>query len=103
VGAISVPLLNVAARFALQKEAESYTYIPEIGVVGTGDRVVRKQYSSLAAFPESSLYIQLAQAFQALMSEQLALTDPYPFATPLNFNVSVLNPDEFGLFMISSS
>ncbi|MBV8884288.1 MAG: hypothetical protein JO235_09875 [Chroococcidiopsidaceae cyanobacterium CP_BM_RX_35] len=97
-----MPLLTEVARLALQKEAESYSYIPKTGQVGTGDRVVRQQYSSFAAFPESSLYVQLAQAFQALMSEQLALVYPYPFATPLKFNSMLLQKYELGQLGITA-
>ncbi len=100
MGAIAVPLLQEPARLALLREASSYTYSLENGVVGTGDRIVRQQYSSFEAFPESSLYVRLKQEFQALMSEQLANVDTYPFAAPLSFNSMVLHkyePGELGI------
>lgn len=64
--------------------------------MGKGDRIVTKEYSSLEVFPEPSLYIRLTQAFQALISEQLTHVNPYPFATPLKFNWTVLQKYEAG-------
>ena len=96
-----MPLLEGTARLALQTEAESYTYTLETGVVGTGDRLVRKHYHSFEAFPESSLYVRLQQEFQALMEEQLAKA-AYPFATPLNFNCIVLQKYEPGALGITA-
>ena len=97
-----MPLLEGTARLALLIEAESYTYTLETGVVGAGDRLVRKHYHSFEAFPKSSLYVRLQQEFQALMEEQLVKADAYPFATPLSFNSMVLQKYEPGTLGITA-
>ena len=97
-----MPLLEEKARLALLIEAESYTYTLETGVVGTGERLVRKHYHSFEAFPESSLYVRLQQEFQALMEEQLVKADAYPFTTPLSFNSTVLQKYEPGTLGITA-
>jgi hypothetical protein len=99
-GAISVPLLQEAARLELLQEAKSYCYVEQTGVVGKGDRIVKQEYSSFEAFPERSLYRSLMTEFQALMDEALLATAHYPFTIPLQFNGMVLQryePGQLGL------
>lgn len=95
-----MPLLQEAARLELLHEAKSYCYVDQTGVVGTGDRIVKQEYSSFDAFPESSLYTSLMTEFQALMNEALFGSANYPFTVPLQFNWMVLQryePGQLGL------
>ncbi|HEY9633498.1 MAG TPA: hypothetical protein V6D14_08840 [Coleofasciculaceae cyanobacterium] len=89
-------MLSDAARLELLQEASSYCYAEETGVVGTGDRIVKKEYSSFEAFPSSSLYRSLTAEFQALMDEALSDLANYPFTVPLQFNSMVLQRYEPG-------
>ncbi len=87
-------------RLELLQEALSYCYVEETGVVGTGDRIVKKEYSSFRAFPSSSLYSSLMAEFQALMDEALSGLANYPFTVPLQFNSMVLqhySPGQLGI------
>ena len=96
LGAVSVPLLSEAARLELLQEAIHYCYVDETGVVGTSDRLVKKEYSSFRAFLEPSLYRSLTAEFQALMDEALLAKANYPFTIPLQFNSMVLQRYEPG-------
>lgn len=96
IGAASVPLLSEEFRLELLLEAASYSYIKEPSVVGNGTQTVRQQVSSLTSFSALTLYNQLKNAFQNLLSERLAAVKPYPFATKLNFNSMVLQKYELG-------
>jgi hypothetical protein len=93
---VSVPLLEEAVRLELLQEALNYSYVREAGVVGTGDRVVKQEYSSFETFPSSSLYIRLMGEFQTLMDEALTDLTDYPFTVPLQFNSMVLQRYEPG-------
>ncbi|WP_153021608.1 hypothetical protein [Tolypothrix bouteillei] len=93
-------MLDETTRLALFKEAQSYIYTQKTEVVGTGSRIVRQQYSSFDAFPSSSLYLKLKEAFQSLLVEQFSTVVPYPFTTPLEFHKMVLQkyePGELGI------
>jgi hypothetical protein len=97
---VSIPLLTPSARQALQHEAESFHYVPEIKTTGTGDQIVRMEYSSCNQFPDVGLYPDFKQAFQTLMDEAIDRLDVYPFNTPLRFNELVLQryaPGQLGL------
>lgn len=83
-------------RFKLQREAERFSYAPEIKVVGESDRIVRTEYSSFETFPDTALHARLASAFQALMDASLAELADYPFSIPLQFNSRVLQRYELG-------
>lgn len=99
-GAISVPLLDEVARQALRRQAEEFCYEPEVKTVGTGDRIVRTEYSAFSQFPEVGLYTEFGQAFQALVDEALSRLDYYPFSTQLQFNEMVLQrytPGQLGI------
>ncbi len=91
-----MPLLSEAARLELLQEAIHYCYVDETGVVGTSDRLVKKEYSSFRAFLEPSLYRSLTAEFQALMDEALSAKANYPFTIPLQFNSMVLQRYEPG-------
>lgn len=97
---ISVPLLSESSQSQLQQEAEHHVYEPEVKVIGTGDRIVKTEYSSFAAFPKTSLYGELAQAFQTLLDQAVATLERYPFERPLQFNSMVLqryDPGQLGI------
>lgn len=99
-GAISVPLLSESSRQALLHEAEQFYYEPEVGTAGTGDKIVKTEYSSFKQFPEVGLYADFKQAFQDLLDEKLAQLEEYPFSTKLQFNDLVLQryiPGQLGI------
>lgn len=89
-GSVSVPLLTESARRSLQQEAERYSYEPEVGTVGTGDRIVTMEYSAFKQFSEIGLIAEFKQALQALLDEAFDCLDTYPFSTKLQFNALVL-------------
>ncbi|PSB13105.1 hypothetical protein C7B61_11150 [filamentous cyanobacterium CCP1] len=95
-GFASVPLLQEEGRLALLREAESLNYLPDVKVVGTGDRIVRTEYSAWETFTDTSLYTQLMQDFQALMNQAIGSLQDSPFAIPLQFNSMVLQRYEPG-------
>jgi hypothetical protein len=95
-GAVSVPLLTQAARQALLQEAESFHYEPEVKTIGTGDRIVRTEYTACNQIPKAGQYSEFKQAFQTLMDEACDRLDDYPFSTPLQFNELVLQRYEPG-------
>lgn len=90
VGAACTRVLNENFRQSLLREAEGYRYTPEQEIVGSGDRVVRQQLSSFDAFADTSGYLLLRNAFQALLDRSLATSGLYPFTIPLRFNSMVL-------------
>ncbi len=96
VGATSVRILDEEFRLALLKEAEGYSYEPEDVIVGSRDRVVRQQVSSLGDFPDGSRFVLLKNSFQALLERCLAESGSHPFHTPLNFDSMVLQRYEKG-------
>lgn len=99
-GAVSVPLLTESARQALYQEAEGFHYEPEVETIGTGDRIVRTEYSACNQFPPLGLYADFRQAFQTLIDEACDRLDVYPFSTPLQFNEMVLQrylPGQLGI------
>jgi hypothetical protein len=97
---VSIPLLTESARQALQQEAESFHYEPEVKTIGSGDRIVRTEYSSCNQFPDAGLYPDFKQAFQDLMDQACNGLVEYPFTTPLQFIELVLQrylPGQLGI------
>ncbi|QYO63081.1 hypothetical protein [Leptolyngbya sp. 7M] len=93
-------MLTESARQALQQAAEGFDYEPEVKTIGTGDRIVRTDYSACNQFPEVGLYPEFKQAFQSLMDQACARLDDYPFSTPLQFTELVLQryaPGQLGI------
>jgi len=95
-GATSVPLLTDQAQQVLLEEAERYQYQREVEVVGSGDRVVRQEMASFAAFPADSSFLQLRDLLQDRIEHELAACRPYPFDVPLQLNSLVLQKYEAG-------
>lgn len=95
-GATSVPLLTDGAQQALLQEAVRYHYHREADVVGRGDRVVRQELASFAAFPAESTFVRLRDRLQALLDEALAACRPYPFDGSLELNNLVLQKYDAG-------
>ena len=91
-----MPLLEEGARLELLQEASSYCYVEQTAVVGAGDRIVKQEYSSFEAFPESSLYRSLMTEFQVLINEAMFGLANNPFTVPLQFNGMVLQRYEPG-------
>jgi hypothetical protein len=85
-----MPLLTDSARQALLTEAEQFDYEPQVKTVGTGDRIVRTEYSACNSVASNRLYAAFQQAFQAWVDEALAELAVYPFTTPLQFTELVL-------------
>ena len=95
-GATSVPLLTDGAQQALLQEAVRYHYQREADVVGRGDRIVRQELASFAAFPADSAFVRLRDRLQALLDEAFAACRPYPFDGPLELNSLVLQKYDAG-------
>ncbi len=95
-GATSVRILSEDFRMSLLKEGEGYTYKPEDGIVGSGDRIVRQQMGSFNDFSGGSKYMLLKNSFQALLDGCLGDLVDYPFETGLSFNSMVLQKYEKG-------
>jgi hypothetical protein len=95
-GAVSVPLLTEPARQALLLEAQHFHYEPEIKTIGTGDAVVRTEYSACNRLPDNGLYPEFKQAFQTLLDQACDRLDNYPFSTPLQFTELVVQRYEPG-------
>jgi hypothetical protein len=95
-----MPLLTDSARQDLQQEAESFDYEPEVKIIGTGDRIVRTEYSACTQFPGVGPYPAFKQAFQSLMDQACDDLADYPFSTPLQFTELVLQryaPGQLGI------
>ncbi len=95
-GATSVPLLTDRAQQALLAEAMHFRYQREAELVGRGDRVVRQELASFAAFPADSSFLQLRAVLQDRLERELAACQPYPFDVPLQFNSLVLQKYDAG-------
>ncbi|HEY9878745.1 MAG TPA: hypothetical protein V6D29_09835 [Leptolyngbyaceae cyanobacterium] len=81
-------------------EAERFCYEPEVQTFGTGNQIVKTEYSAFRQFSEVGLYADFKQAFQALLDESLGRLDDYPFGTKLQFNELVLQrytPEQLGI------
>ncbi|MBD3884471.1 hypothetical protein IFO70_22270 [Phormidium tenue FACHB-886] len=93
-------MLTSLATQSLHQEVERYSYEPEIKTVGTGDRLVKTEYSVCSQFLEDGLCIKFQQALQALLDEAFNQITPYPFSTKLKFNAMVLQrytPGQLGI------
>ncbi len=91
-----MPFLEENFRLSLLHEAEGYAYTPEEEYVGSGDKLVRQQMATFSDFPPGSLYLELWQAVQTWLAEQLAKLPEYPFSTPLHLNSLSLQQYEAG-------
>ncbi len=96
VGAASTTVLEENFRQSLLREAERYRYKPEQEIIGSGDRVVRQQLSSVEGFADASEYILLKDAFQTLVDRSLAISRLQPFKISLRFNSMALQKYEDG-------
>jgi hypothetical protein len=96
IGAVSLPLLQESARQALHQEAEQSTFRPEVKILGSGDRIVQTEYAACETFPQTSLYLDLTESFQALLHESIAQAGLHLFDLPLQFNSKVLQRYEPG-------
>jgi hypothetical protein len=94
--AVSIPLLTQSATQVLLREAEGLYYEPEIKTVGTGDRVVRTEYSVCNHLPEIGLFPEFKRAFQILIDQPCNGLRGYPFNTPLQFTDTVIQRYEPG-------
>lgn len=89
-GAVSVFMLPPTARALLLAEAQECTYTPQPAVVGPHG--VRQELSSCDVFRRRSLFYQLRDTFQGILTAALTTIphDDHPFDAPLAFNDLVL-------------
>ncbi len=96
IGATSIPILSPECRSELLRTAQNLPFQSQAEEVGKSDRLVRQQLASCEDLSQATLFLQLRDAFQNLLTESLAKLDVYPFAFPMDLNAMVVQKYEPG-------
>jgi alkylated DNA repair dioxygenase AlkB len=100
--ALSVPLLDGAARRRLTAATAHLSFRPARPVVGEGATAVYQEFEICMPIPTGSLFHDVAAALEALVNQALACLPAPPITSPFRFNDAVVQRYERGALGITA-
>jgi len=100
--ALSLPLLDAAARRRLTAATSHLPFRAAVPVIGEGAKAVYQQFDLCMRIPEGSVFHDFATALETLVDEALACLPDPPVARPFRFNDLIVQRYERGALGITA-